>query len=331
MSATTWEALGSLGRPLVYLDCGARGDSRNPLVDALPGATYIGIEADRAECERLSRAAPTNYRYYPVVLGKAEEPRTLHVTRNPACSSLLEPDHDFWGGFHACAPQIEVEGRIPVRTNSLAWFARTNNLDYVDFVELDTQGTELEILEGAGDLLSRSVLGIRTEAEFSPMYVGQPLFADVDAFVRRNGFLLFDLSRHRYRRASFPHVRTQGQLLYGHALYFRDYRLLSAADRRKELVNLAIIAGFHGFHDYALEILDLLLDQVESEPERLQLRQARNSYLGEVTKDTRLSRMLLLLERKGLARFVDPVAQLGGRLADAQTRLGTRTNFSWSD
>ena len=56
-------------------------------------------------------------------------------------------------------------------------------MDRVDFIKLDTQGSELDILHGAGSLLD-NCSGLQLEVMFSPLYEGQPLFADVDAYLR---------------------------------------------------------------------------------------------------------------------------------------------------
>ena len=72
------------------------------------------------------------------------------------------------------------------------------------------------------------MLGLKVEVEFSPIYQDQPLFSDVDTYVRQFGFALFDLFRHRYRRQNYPRdLNTRGQLLCGHAFYLKDYHYLA--------------------------------------------------------------------------------------------------------
>ena len=38
-----------------------------------------------------------------------------------------------------------------------------------------------------------AVAGVEVEVEFSPLYVGQPLFADIDTYLRRHQFVLWRL------------------------------------------------------------------------------------------------------------------------------------------
>ena len=46
---------------------------------------------------------------------------------------------------------------------------------------------------GDGELLNEC-LAIEAEVMFSPLYIGQPLFSDIDTFLRQHGFTLWRLS-----------------------------------------------------------------------------------------------------------------------------------------
>ncbi len=56
--------------------------------------------------------------------------------------------------------------------------------DAVHCLELDTQGSELDILRGAALALDGPILAVKAECEFVPQYLKQPLFGEVDAFLR---------------------------------------------------------------------------------------------------------------------------------------------------
>jgi hypothetical protein len=110
-------------------------------------------------------------------------------------------------------------------------------------IKLDTQGTELDILHGAGRLLSQ-VLAIEIEVEFVHIYKGQPLFTDVDLFMRNQGFSLRALRRTYWRIGKNHPAASGGQLFHGDALYIRPeqmntakgYKIL-AAYRQYDLLN----------------------------------------------------------------------------------------------
>ena len=320
--------------PFIYVACGARGDSKNPLVEAMPGAHYVGFEPDPEECARLMRVARRRYHYFPVAVGKCSETRTLYLTSNPSCSSLLAPNAAFFGRFKDCASQIAITGSLEVQTVALDVYLPAVGIHLVDFLELDTQGTELEILQGAETFLASSVLGIKVEVEFSPIYQNQPLFSDVDTYLRQFGFMLFDLSRHRYRRQNYPYdMETRGQLLWGDAFYLKDYHCLTEPGMRAAATKLARIAHFYGFHDYALEIIDFLL-QGGAGPlnpaEANELAQARVGCLPSQASG-RLVRTMLWLEHSRLRWLFHKLGAVSKRISSAYVFIARRRNYSWSD
>lgn len=58
----------------------------------------------------------------------------------------------------------------------------------LDFLSLDTQGSELEIMQGANQTINKNVIAIQTKASFSSVYENQPLFGDIELHLRQIGF-----------------------------------------------------------------------------------------------------------------------------------------------
>ena len=250
---------------LIYVDCGARKGKLPRPFRGLKDAHYVGIEADAGECRRLNAEARPRHRYLQAVLGRAAETRTFRMTRSPACASLLEPDHAFLAQFREIAGGFAVERETAVETISLDACLEANDVPRADFIELDVQGSELEVLTGAARTLA-GTLGVQAEVEFAPMYVGQPLFADIDTFLRARGFQLFDLSRYHVRRSSA--AATRGQLLWGHALYLRDHRVLSP----ELAARLAIVAVLLDLPDLAADIVVSLSESLPADRRRAAAR-----------------------------------------------------------
>lgn len=104
---------------------------------------------------------------------------------------------------------------------------------------------------------------MQVEVEFSHLYVNQPLFADVDTYMRSCGFTLFDLYTARRARKRSPVTSNAhpGQLLWGDAFYFRDLigeGVDTALKTPEKIFKLACIADIMNFSDYALELLEYL-------------------------------------------------------------------------
>jgi FkbM family methyltransferase len=312
-------ALAELAPEMVYVMCGARGEVRNRLTAALPRARFLGFEPDEKAHQQLARHAPPGYTYYKAAVGGREEARTLYVTREPLCCSLLKPNAGFWAWFTDCAQQIEIVEQRTVETVSLNNFLPEAGVAGCDFLELDTQGTELEILRSADRFLTTTVVGLKTEAEFSPMYQGQPLFGALDEYLRDCGFMLFDLTRNRYRRTAMARdLITRGQLLWGDAIYLRDYRRFTGSTAKERVLKLCVIAGMLGFHDYALEAWEFVLQEgagALTEIERAALANIRKQYLGELQGQSTWLRIL--------SKF--------GKLGRKLSRRARTAQFSWVD
>jgi lipopolysaccharide transport system ATP-binding protein len=153
----------------------------------------VGFDPDLEECSRLRQ----RYQHDAVTissLGLAGIPgkRTLYRTQEPACSSLLRPDSSLTEHYPAlrCAKHISS---IIVETTTLDNWAEENLEQAIDYIKIDTQGTELEILQGAVKAL-KTARCIDLEVEFNPIYTNQPLFSDIDQFLRNQDFMLWKLS-----------------------------------------------------------------------------------------------------------------------------------------
>ena len=57
----------------------------------------------------------------------------------------------------------------------------------------------MSILKGGRKSL-RNAVGLELEVEFAALYENQPLFNEIDSFVRNEGFELIDLRRYFWKR-----------------------------------------------------------------------------------------------------------------------------------
>lgn len=89
-----------------------------------------------------------------------------------------------------------------------------------DFVKIDTQGTELDILRGGGALLNGPLIGLEVEVEFMRLYENQYLFGDVCAHLESKGYEFFDfVNICRWERERFTLF---GQAVFGDGLFLRS-------------------------------------------------------------------------------------------------------------
>ncbi|MDO8421907.1 MAG: FkbM family methyltransferase [Parvibaculum sp.] len=121
---------------------------------------------------------------------------TLNISSNDGQSSSvlnLDKHAEIW-------PEVSYVDAIELVAETLPEIvARSGrSMDEFDILVMDTQGSELAILQGAGDLSPFRY--IHTEAADFELYAGYPRLAQIDAFLSQAGFK----EAHRWRFAQGP-------------------------------------------------------------------------------------------------------------------------------
>lgn len=163
------------------------------------------------------------------------------------------------------------------RRISLDQYVQQSRIGSVDFVKIDTDGHDIEVILGSKEMLKTTgVIGLCVESQMhGGVHSHSNTFANIDRAMRELGFTLFDLDLWRYsRRAlpdrfyySIPAQTVSGQVQWGEAVYFRDlaspdYQRMHgfAADLKKK-IKLACLFELYGLPDCSAQILHHLLDQ----------------------------------------------------------------------
>ena len=84
---------------------------------------------------------------------------------------------------------IEFKEAIAVRTETLDAFCAARRIGRIDFIHMDVQGAERLVLAGATAMLPR-IGSLWLEVSDQPLYAGQMLRPEIEAFMRRQGFVL---------------------------------------------------------------------------------------------------------------------------------------------
>lgn len=279
------ELLGKEER-FVIVDAGAREVERDPRWRPFPPERleFVGFEPDKDEATRLNLLAEKEgLKRHFVAAGLWGTSGTLDFEHNNigGGSSFLPQNRqvtDRWKFENPHETSLARDIFFPIRrepmtvVNLMDW-AKTSGIDHVDFLKLNVQGGEKEILLGAGSLLD-GILGILVEVAFVESYRERPMFVDIDVLLRERGFVFFDLLAHHYiGRAASPiaaqHltiasgklsrlVSEWGQLIEGHAIYFRDPIGGGTQLDFVRAVKLAALAEAYGQIEYAFELLGWL-------------------------------------------------------------------------
>lgn len=251
--------------PFTFVDIGAMGGipkKWNPLHDCM---RVLAFEPNKEEFSKLKNTDTLQYLNYLVY----DRPQTLelHIAKSPGSSSVLLTNIEELSQFPNTERFHEVK-TVSVkseRVNNLDAILQENDIDDIDFVKIDTEGSELAILRGSEEEVLPKVFGLQVEVEFIEKCFGQPLFRDVDDFLAKQGFQIMDLRRQFWKRKSFNDYPGKGQLIFGDALYFKrmdvfEKKLSSLPEsgrRTLKLYKSILCCLIYRMFDYAVAIVEL--------------------------------------------------------------------------
>jgi FkbM family methyltransferase len=259
---------------LNLIDVGAAGGAIEGWRQFGDKARVFCFEAREEESSDLSSGnTESNIEYVPIALSNDDSGISLNITSNLGCSSVYPPVRQLYQRYPGCAMMRPI-GSANCPSITLDGFLETRGIDTVHAIKLDTQGSELNILRGSEKAL-QSCTFVIIEAEFNALYEDQPLFCDVDRFLRDRGFVLWRLNNLAHYSTGHlggePHSMligtdpgghhslafANGQLFWGDALYVKkDATPVSdkSLDLSEAVAGAALVSQWN-FWDLAVEMV----------------------------------------------------------------------------
>lgn len=271
-----------LGTPLVMIDVGVQ-HGIGPRWKHFGSCLEVhGFDAISEAVAPLQALRLPDHHYYAIALGNEDGEREFFVAPELTASSFYPHAASRYEVDERVARTRETR-RVPIRRlNSLraeGAFARA------DFIKIDCEGFEPEILKGAQGLMGAGILAVEIETNFntSPVLPKSHFSAVCDEIVP-HGLTLFDLVFDRIPRASFaerargfgiqrPTTRPRPATV--NALFCRD----GAAQSTDDLLKRAAILETYGLADTAY---DLLLAGAELLPQGFPLQSVADLLIGDL-------------------------------------------------
>lgn len=169
-------------KPRFCVDVGAyHGEWTNMVRRYFPGTNVLMIEAQdgkRPALDQIIASAPGEISLEMALLGAADgEP--VSFTEMETGSSVFAESSPY------------SRNVVQKHTRRLDSILATGHFPKVDFLKLDVQGYELQVLRGAPECLRQST-AVLMEASLLPVNDGCPLIGEVIAFMDSAGFRVFD-------------------------------------------------------------------------------------------------------------------------------------------
>lgn len=252
-----------LAEPPLLIDIGAAAFSWDPQrFDALVDAGLLkclGFEPDEDSFTALQKKQAPHRHYVKKAVGNGL-PGVFHVCNGAHMNSLLPPNtavlEDLMG-YQTC----KVLRTVPIETVALDDVPEARG---AAMIKLDTQGTELEILQHAVHVLESAVV-LQFEAATLQTYQGAPSLFTIGAWLESQGFVMHSLAKMQKGRYVCPlpgiAPQVQSQLLEVDPVFIPSPLRWSELSAQR-LLNLAYLmhALYHA-HDAAMRALWTLDDR----------------------------------------------------------------------
>jgi len=169
--------------PKTIIDIGAyQGEWTREVLTIFPAANFLMIEAQdqkRAFMSRVTNDFSRQVDYHIGLLG-AQDGLEVEFNEMETASSALKEHYS-------------QEGRVIKKTTvALDTLLKEKQIGNVDFIKLDTQGYELEILKGGGNALKQAEV-VLMEVSLLDIHQGVPLIREVLNFMGERSFQAYDI------------------------------------------------------------------------------------------------------------------------------------------
>jgi 2-O-methyltransferase len=171
----------------VILEAGAhKGKDTVEMARLWRGGTIYAFETVPVLYKKLENNTRNfkNVHCYQFALGQKDGTEIMYLSSGASdgSSSLLPPKE-----LLKIFPTVYFDEELPVTTITLDGWAESNNIQKIDFMWLDLQGMELNVLKSGKNIL-QTVTAIYTEVSTIEVYKDQTLYANLKEWLATNGF-----------------------------------------------------------------------------------------------------------------------------------------------
>jgi FkbM family methyltransferase len=184
------------------VDIGSSASPPQNCIEIASISKYIGFDPDLREPQESTNFGFTKYTIIDKAISCSTQNNVkFYLTKYPQCSSTLCPNIDEYKHY-SVADFFSVVDQVHVPATSLNSVLEKLGTTYIDWLKLDTQGTDYNILRSLNLDTYNKILVVELEPGVTSFYKDENRFSDIHEFMLGNGFWLSDLNQQRFPRIS---------------------------------------------------------------------------------------------------------------------------------
>lgn len=293
-------------RPPVLIDIGASGEIHRKWKKIAAWSVCLAFDADDREFN-ISESSGSGFRKLikmnRIITSAAVDKADFYLTASPYCSSLLMPERESLSPW-LLKDLFLVKEKKKLPAIQLSHALKEANIDYIDWLKTDTQGTDLRIFTSLPAKLSQGILAAEFEPGIIDAYQEEDKLFSVMEVMHKENFWLSSMETKGFQR--FPDefisrysLKDVSRLQRASPCWAELCYLRNMARTRRDNLLLLVFALLEKQYGFALEICKSENDEIFANAEK---------RIIKILDRKRISIPLIILKRqfkKILARIND--------------------------
>ncbi len=244
--------------------------------------SIVLYDADESCVQQMESRVLSDDRVIPALITDKSDNISFNLTFHPSGSSTYHFNEYYknytsvhyprYGEF-VIGEALKIKKTINFKSSTLPEAVSQYDIK-IDFLSLDVQGAEFDILKSSEELLKKEILGVVLEVEFVELYKDQKIFTYIHDLMVRNGFSLIDInSMGKLDIRSLPiGFRGWGDIIHADFVYIKSVQEIKKNFSYKKAFKCAFFALLYANFGVCIELLEYFKNDLPRESSCLYVR-----------------------------------------------------------
>lgn len=263
-------------KPIVLMHIGSAGSNFNKWNKISKNSILISVDGNKSSIQtkkKFLKVIDEN-----VIISNKSGRAKFFVTKDPDCSSLLEPNEKVYENWYL-AHRFKIQKKINVNVIEINNFLKSKKIKYIDWLVIDIQGIDLKVIKKLKYDIKKEISILDIEPGFDFFYKKADTISEVFDYMQK--FYIFSDMTFGYNfMVKNKNLKFLEKKLLFHTnkpskIYSNINFVNKINNKRTLLLKLIYLLG----ENKIFEARDLINDNINKDKFLLELRQSVNNLL----------------------------------------------------